>query len=401
MNNIISRKQAGFTLVEMAIVILIASIMITGVISIASTQIEKSRYESTLQKQIALKKSILTFLSRNRRLPCPAVATLAQGAANYGVEAATPGTCLATTQFIAGAARNARGVIPWISLGIEDEMALDGYGRRFTYQVLLSQTAANAASGVGLLGNINIFDSTGGVLINPLDPAAAVILSHGNDGYGAYLPQTGTRMALGLAGYVNTNENTDNDFDFVIKEYSDDQIGNPGLLYDDIILWLKPSEINLELVELGVLIAPNISVNQQLATIRNALLSYVANDNLDPDGGGPRNFSRTVPYADCTPAPDGVADILCVNGVVPWVTLGLDQAAVIDPWSTYITYVVPGNWANVGITDNIAGGPPQAVFNVSGEDRLLGTADDTLLNIDVGEIRAGLTPYGHNFDAFP
>jgi len=398
MNNSIVHKQSGFTLVEIAIVILIASLMVTGVVSIASTQMEKGRYESTLQKQIALKKSILTFLSRNRRLPCPAVATLAQGAANYGIEAATPGTCLATTQFIAGVNRNARGVIPWISLGIDDEMALDGYGRRFTYQVLLSQTAVNAASGTGLIGNINLLDGAGGVSINPLDPAAAVILSHGNNGYGAYLPQTGIRMTLAPAVSVNSLENTDNDIDFVIKEYSN-VLGVS--LYDDIVMWLKPSDLNLDLVELGVLTAPNISVNQQLAIIRNALLSYVANDNLDPDGGGPRTLSRKLPYADCTGVPNGTADNVCTNGVVSWVDLGLDQAGVIDPWGTYINYVVPDGLAAVGdngITESTATGPPQVILTVSGKDGLLGTVDDTALIIDVGEIRASLKPYGHNFD---
>ncbi len=399
MINDFSRNQRGFTLVEMAIVILIASIMVTGAISVATTQIEKSRYQSTQQKQAALKKSIMLFLTRNSRMPCPAVATLAQGAAGYGVEAATPGTCLATTQFIAGVNRNARGIIPWVSLGVDEEMTLDGFGRRFTYQVLLSQTAVNAVSGAGLVGNISILDDALGAPINPLDPAVAVIISHGNDGYGAYLPQTGTRMGLGLAAYTNTRENTDNDLNFVIKEYSDDPVNNPALLYDDVVLWLKPNEMNADFVELGVLTAPSINMTQQLNAIRNALFAAVAADNADPDAGGARTLSRTLPFADCTGVPNGTADNLCINGVVPWVTLGLDQASVIDPWGTYINYVVPNALATNGITlTTPLVGPPKIVLTVSGQDGVLGNADDTVLNIDVAEIRGGLLNAGVNFD---
>ena len=399
MNKYCCRSQQGFTLVEISMVIVIASIVIAGAISIATTQIENSRIKSTQDKQLAIKKSLITFLSRNQRLPCPAVATLASGDANYGIEAATPGTCVGTTQFVGGVNRNARGIVPWISLGLNDEATLDGFGRRFTYQVLLSQTAAAAASGAGLVGNISVMDDTAGVVLNPLDPGVAVILSHGNDGYGAYLPQSGVRMGLGPAAYINTRENTDNDLNFVIKEYSHDPDNNPGLLYDDIVMWLNPADVNSELVELGVLTATGININQQLTAIRNTLLSAVAADNADPDAGGPRTLSRSLPFADCSGVPDGTADINCNNGVVPWVTLGLDQSTVIDPWGTYINYVVPNALAATGVTlTTPAAGPPTVVLTVAGADAAMPSADDTILNVDVAEIRGSLLNSGVNFD---
>ena len=394
-----SESQRGFTLVEISVVIVIASILIAGAISIATTQIENSRIKSTQDKQEAVRKSIITFLSHNQRLPCPAVDNLAQGNANYGVEAATPGTCVGTTQFIGGANRNARGIIPWVSLGLDDDATIDGFGRRFTYQVLLSQTAAGSASGAGLIGNISIMDDVAGAVINPLDPGVAIILSHGNDGYGAVLPETGIRTAVGPAAYVNTRENTDNDLIFIVKQHSYDPDNNPQFLYDDILMWLKPSDINSELIELGVLSAPGININQQLTAIRNTLLAAVAADNADPDGGGIRTLSRKLPFADCTGVPDGTADINCFNGVVPWVTLGLDQSTAVDPWGTYINYVVPNALAATGVTlTTPAAGPPKVVLTVAGADAVMPSADDTVLNVDVAEIRGSLLSSGVNFD---
>jgi len=380
-------RQHGFSLIELAMVIAIGGILLAGAISIGSAQLENARISSTQKKQEAIKAALINFISRYQRLPCPSVATLSDNEAEYGKEAATEGVCTGTTSIQNGTQRNVRGIVPWKALGLTDDEGQDAFYRRFTYQVLLSQTISGVVNGAGITGNIEVRDAPGGNLLNSNNLAAAVIISHGNDGYGAYQSMTGRRMPLGPASADDTRENTDNNLVYVQKNYSDVE----GDQFDDIVMWINPYEINAKLVDMGAVLSPFLAVSQgsqKLSRIQNTLIAAMAADNQDPDGADSRTLGRRIPFADCTANPDGTEDNNCISGVVPWNSLGIAEALAKDSWGNFIAYDLTATLAvnGVSLTTPVVGAT-QVTLTSSGIDGILATSDDMSLIIGIGELR--------------
>jgi len=391
-------------LVELAIVLTILAIVSGSILAILNTQLTNSRYSATKTKQEAIKTALINFIARNNRLPCPAVPTAAQGAAAYGVEAATPGTCTGATVIGAGVTSNSRGVVPWVTLGLPDDAALDGFNRRVTYQVLRTQTNTTATTIPSLNGNITIRSSSGGVIINTNNSAVVVLVSHGENGWGAYLPMTGTRMTLPTG--ADEVENTDNDTEYVQKDFSSNTV-NP---FDDVVTWLTPNDLLDSLRKNGTVESTSGAVNERFQAIRNALIAYVAADSADPDGAGARTRWRRLPYADRSSAPacagtlnNGQADNNCLVGNVPWTTIGLAQNSVTDPWGNVIRYTVAAALATStavsGLTASVPAAATAAItLAAAGADGALGTADDVTMTINVGELRGVLLNAGIGLD---
>lgn len=392
-------RQKGFSLIEISMVVVIMAIIAGSVLALVSVQQARAKVSATQTKQEAIKQALINFIARNSRLPCPAVATLAQGAANYGVEAnasANP-ACTGTTAIGAGVNVNVRGVVPWVTLGLADDAALDGYHHRFTYQVRRSQADANAMTAVTistLSGNIDIRDASGGALINNGNAAVAVLVSHGANGFGAYLPITGTRL-VPLPATADEAENTDNDTEYVQKTPSD-AVANP---FDDTVMWLSPNDLLAGLRKEGTVQSSTALVNEKFTAIRHALLAYATADTADPDGAGARVRGRRLPYADRMNGTcggtlnNGIADNACRVGNIPWSTLNLAQATITDPWGNFIRYTLvnPPVMVTSGMSQTTPAGNATAyTLNASGADGVLSTADDVTFSMTVAELRGAL-----------
>lgn len=151
------RKQQGFSLIELAIVTVILGLMMTMLIPVASSQLEQQRRRETISKMTVIDQAITAFVMANRRLPCPADGTVPAGTLNAGVEVRDPnGDCGTQTN----------GVLPWISLGLSEADATDGYFARFTYRV--------PPDGNGGLTRNNSLDASN---CDPAGGAAATITS--------------------------------------------------------------------------------------------------------------------------------------------------------------------------------------------------------------------------------
>lgn len=409
-------SSRGFTLIEIALVLVIVSLVLGAGLSVLRIQQENAKISATKEKQQGIRTALISFIARNNRLPCPAVATLASGAAGYGAEAATPGTCTGTTIITGGANGNARGVVPWVALGVADEATTDGYGRRFTYQVRLTATNLNNTTLSGMTGNINVHSAVpvaAGNQINPNDRAVAILISHGRNGNGAWNVGSGVQMVL-PAGAEET-ENTDADRDFAQVAWSD-SAANP---FDDILLWIPPQDLLTPLQNSGSLKTVQGTLNERASVIKNALLGYISGDNADPDGistgpppaPGYRADWRRLPFADratggvCTGiANNGAADPDCTQGNIPWGTLGIAQTTATDPWGQFFRYTVTVDLAGAGTEPGGTGGmmlnsPAAATVAYTlvsaGADSTFGSADDvTLLSISVGELRGTLNNAG-------
>lgn len=134
------RLACGFTLVEIAIVLVIMALLVAIVAPIAVGQIEMSRRNMTKTRMDIIDKSIVLFVQRNQRMPCPADGTLDNSSPTYGFEnrsnsGPTTGDCIGNQQ---------TGIVPFRSLVLGDDDANDGSNLRFTFRIgsLLAKTGA-------------------------------------------------------------------------------------------------------------------------------------------------------------------------------------------------------------------------------------------------------------------
>lgn len=235
--NVSKERQSGFTLVELAMVMLIIGLLMGGLIPTLSTQMETQRISETRRQLDEIKEALAGFAVINGRLPCPADGT-ASGGSELVTGTGTAATCTLT-----------KGVLPWSTLGVPET---DGWGRRFTYRVAANfadgtdgtGAVCNIAAGVSFQlcssANLNILAASGGSSVAANVPAA--IVSHGKNGLGAYPGGGGSAIGSPVG---DESENTDDDNIFVNKDYATD--------FDDQVVWLSPNILLNRMVAAGKL----------------------------------------------------------------------------------------------------------------------------------------------------
>lgn len=216
-------RQAGFTIVEIAIVLLVVGLMIGGLVAPLSSQLEQRRVSNTERVMEDAREALFGFALRNNYLPCPAISAI------DGREDRAGSIC------------NKRyGYLPWATLGVQ---RLDGWGRVLAYSV--TPSFANSVSFFTLNSPRDITVATRGMdgQIIPASDAndiPAVILSFGRNGYGATSDQN---TQLLDAGVNNIDEKTNlggEGVAFVTRPASTDPRA-PGGEYDDLVLWMSPN----------------------------------------------------------------------------------------------------------------------------------------------------------------
>ena len=137
--------QGGFTLFELAMVLLILGLLTTMLLGASRGLINAARHRDVQSKLAVIDSAMLAFVAANGRLPCPADGSLASGAVNAGVEVRATSTagglgigdCGTTV-----ADQEIYGVVPWVALGISEAEVIDPWLGRFTYRVASFTNAA-------------------------------------------------------------------------------------------------------------------------------------------------------------------------------------------------------------------------------------------------------------------
>lgn len=223
------KPSHGFTLVEMAIVIVISGTMLTGLLGLALNVQERNRFNTTLQHMEAIQKALFQFAQTYEYLPCPANPIAVINANDFGVGvknpattdprlAAGPGnatTCNALNLVSYTAVR--KGMVPITTLNLPPDYAFDGWGNRITYLVderltYREGTTVNDGRGFadyGLANQAQQQASGGAITYSPnttgnrdIQSMAAAVISHGANGSGAYrarLPAVGAAPRATLA----------------------------------------------------------------------------------------------------------------------------------------------------------------------------------------------------------
>jgi prepilin-type N-terminal cleavage/methylation domain-containing protein len=223
---------SGFTLVEMAVVIVIMGLVMMTVLPALNTVRSANQLSLTQSNLRSLMLATASYVQANGCLPCPAVP------GGTGADFGKTGSLLAC-----GDCSAAKGIPPFVALGIPASTAHDGWGHWITMRVDTALTnptpifvpptapctTADVAS--GQYGCTIVGSSVKGLCKSGLDstnritvittgggasqPAAVIFVSHGQTGYGSYVaspkalggsfPFSSNYAACSANGYAQCN----------------------------------------------------------------------------------------------------------------------------------------------------------------------------------------------------
>lgn len=223
----------GFSLVELAIVLVIVSLLAGGLMMTLSSQMDLRNTQDTRQKLKEVHEALLGYAATHIAadghpyLPCP-------DTDNDGAENRSGTTCIAP-------AANAEGTLPWRDLGVGRE---DAWGNRFRYRV--DKHFSDSGTGIAintLAASLRICDQTPcATFVATQIPV--VILSHGTNGFGAINSGGAANPAPTSAEEL---ENLNSNDDFVSHTPTP-----PGPNeFDDLVTWISPNILYSRLIAAG------------------------------------------------------------------------------------------------------------------------------------------------------
>ena len=214
----------GFTLAEMAVVLVIVALLIAGMMLPLSAQQDIRARQETEKTLSDIREALIGFAIANGRLPRPATSAT-DGAEN-------PATCANDAA--------CSGFIPWATLGV---IKADGWGKLIRYSV--TPAFANASITLTAVANrtVQTRDTAGTVIYlagqatcnttNQCVPA--VIFSQGKNNWGT------SEAGIALPDASATNADEDNNDTGPLNYFSrlaSSDTAFPGGEFDDLVIWL-------------------------------------------------------------------------------------------------------------------------------------------------------------------
>ncbi len=246
MNKSLNKKIKGFTLIELAIVLLIIGLILGGFIGTISSRIEATHIAGTQRELEDIKTAIYGYAYVNGQLPCPDCSAVGDG------------TCPAGEVADGGEDKNGvachvgDGNVPWRTLGLAQG---DAWNNKYEYWV-----DANASNSVAKFtidadigsGKIKQRKSDGTALVTLANNVAAIILSRGKNGLGAK-GIDGIARAIVPGSHVDEIENGNGNSTFVSRSPTTKGAATAGGEFDDIVIWISEFELKAKMVEAGKL----------------------------------------------------------------------------------------------------------------------------------------------------
>ncbi|PCI55279.1 MAG: hypothetical protein COB36_06550 [Alphaproteobacteria bacterium] len=312
-----SKTQAGFTLLELAIVIIMSGLSMLMLTEFMRAYTINGQHARTLENTRMAQRALREFFVVQKRYPCPADPTLVPGDLEYGLEQcriqadidADPDGCIAGNYFTLACTTFASrdgdqnnqpdvvliGILPFRTLYNEvvdtpfsESHRIDGYGAYLSYAV----TEQMAYSWHDIdnptnphTGAIRVQDENGISVVTPDASAHYVLFSHGDNGRGGYTtagvmiddclipalnpsdPDVAAPPGPNAANIIIEKENCDNSDAIFVKGIR--SLANNSNYYDDLLFFNKPGQTALWTHSLSSLVPPGESY------IHNTNLGYV------------------------------------------------------------------------------------------------------------------------------
>jgi type II secretory pathway pseudopilin PulG len=240
------KPAAGFSLIEIAVVMFIMVLLLGSILIPLTTQVEQRQIADAQKKLDEIKDALIGFAIANGRLPCPASTSSA------GVESPSGG---------GDCTNDYDGFVPAVTLGItatnDQGFAVDPWGNRIRYAVTNANsdafTTANGMSSTGLSSlspNLFVCSTATGIGGSNCDTGKTLAT-----GVPAVIYSTGKNGSYGgtdLDERANPNPNSsDNNRGFVYHTPTPSTATNGE--FDDIMVWLSPNILYNRMVAAGKL----------------------------------------------------------------------------------------------------------------------------------------------------
>jgi len=249
---IYNKQYNGFSLIEMAIVLLISGIMMGAGLSLLALKQNAAQVKATQTNQETIKQALINYLGTNNRLPCPATSI-------GGTEDRSSGS----------PCKQYSGIVPYATLGLDRPVALDGWENFIDYAVSPTPNASSppynawlytygtsSSNTVTTIPNRAFWPTNTAGSLNvtgnsTLSGIVVALISHGKNGYGAFNTKGGINdsSAAGTDEKQNIPPISGNT---VVKRDTTDSTAGGGA-FDDVVMVLSANDLTGPLIANGTL----------------------------------------------------------------------------------------------------------------------------------------------------
>lgn len=258
---VIMKYDNGFSLLEMAVVLIIVSLLLSTMLVPFSTYSKNAQYKETVTKLETIKEALMGYYLANQRFPCPATGT------SDGRESFDTASDNKTTGACDSSASIAYGFVPYLDLGLygrtnDDNLLVDAWNNPFLYAVggdnnctaekwvLTKENAISPDIGVQLscvTGKFTVCKNTSCTGSNIAVDVPIVILSMGEKRHNLADATDAEdknidSVQTGASGKVYPFPSNQ---EFVMLDYNENS-------FDDLVTWISPYVLYNRMVTAGV-----------------------------------------------------------------------------------------------------------------------------------------------------
>lgn len=371
--------KRAFSLIELSIVIVIISILLSGVLSIATSTTNSAKIKTTNNNIDEIYKALKVYLLANNRLPCPApITAIKASSTTYGESAGIHGTCSASGIYTSTTETNiVYGMVPVKDLGLSIDMAEDGYGSKLAY--IVDKRFTNDYSSATNFGSdngsviIKIYEVTsaevGGSEVSQVNTEGAIfaIISYGANKSGAFGVNSATQNTASDDGKETFNYAVpEDDTTAIIGNIFYSRAGSSDV-FDDMVFYKTRNMMVTESNALNIIPCPALAGTSSGVSYDGTYMTWGEGKYgqvVTANSSCPSGYQETVaaPTKRC-------------NAFGQW------QSGVVDP-CTYTATAAASSLSCTGGTPTTSGGNNIHTFTSNGS--LVCTGSGALTYLVVG-----------------